>query len=74
MIQDYDSGLFDFDMNVPGMLGAGAVSDSIGKYWLQQLAQGQQVTLTLDSNFTQTGYLLVSNSSQLGATVSPRSS
>lgn len=74
MIQDYDNGLFDFDTKVPGILGAGAVSDSIGKYWLQQLLQGHRVTLTLDSDFTQAGYLSGSNSSQPGATVAPRSS
>lgn len=53
LIQDVKGGgLFDFDLNVPGILGVGAVPYTVGQKWREILSQGQNITLSMDSGFT----------------------
>lgn len=53
LIQDVKGGgLFDFDLNVPGILGVGAVPYTVGQKWREILSRGQNITLSMDSGFT----------------------
>lgn len=74
LIQDIQgSDLFDFDLNVPGILGVGAIPFNVGQKMRQILSQGQQITLSMDSNFTTTSYMgTVRNNTQLNG-IGPRS-
>ncbi|KAE9966556.1 hypothetical protein EG328_008821 [Venturia inaequalis] len=74
LIQDIQgSDLFDFDLNVPGILGVGAIPFNVGQKMRQFLSQGQQVSLSMDSNFTTTSYMAMVRNSSLIDGIGPRS-
>lgn len=74
LIQDIEGGdLFDFDLNVPGILGVGAIPYVIGQKWRELISQGQQIALAMDSNFTTTSYMgTTQNNTQING-IGPRS-
>lgn len=75
LIQDFKGGnLFDFVLDTPGIIGAGVISQQVGQYWVELLAQGQEVDLSMDSTFTDTPYMAGVSSRNLVKGIAPRSS
>ncbi|TID26403.1 serine endopeptidase [Venturia nashicola] len=74
LIQDIEgSDLFDFDLNVPDILGTGAIPYNVGEKMREFLSQGQRITLSMDSNFTTTSYMgAAQNNTQING-IGPRS-